>query len=46
MFMPQAKPNRPLLSGVNSTVVLAIAGSNLLSAKSGNTTRDVHSPPS
>src|SRR6266851_4189184 len=30
MFMPHAKPNFPVLSGVNSTVVLAMAGSALL----------------
>lgn len=44
MFIPQAKPNCPLRSGLSSTVVFAKAGRAWLTAKSGNTTREVQSP--
>jgi hypothetical protein len=39
MFMPQAKPNWPARSGISSTVVRPNAARDLLTPKSGNTTR-------
>ena len=46
MFMPQAKSNSPLRSGISSTVVRSKAGSAALTPKSGKRTREVHSPVS
>ncbi|MEZ5077287.1 MAG: hypothetical protein R2725_07595 [Solirubrobacterales bacterium] len=46
MFIPQAKPNSPLCSGVNSTSVRAKGASERLTPKSGKTTREVQSPAS
>lgn len=46
MFMPQAKPNVPARAGIRSTAVEAKAGSDADTPKSGNTTRDEHSPVS
>ncbi len=43
MFIPQANPNSPLRSGVNSTAVLPKAASDLLTWKSGKTTRELQS---
>ncbi len=44
--MPQTKPNAPGLSGLRRTVVRVWAGSPALTCRSGNTTREVHSPDS
>ena len=46
MFIPQAKPNSPLRSGVNSTAVRVKGARDRLIPKSGKTTREVQSPAS
>ena len=46
MFIPHAKANSPLRSGVNSTAVRAKGASDRLIPKSGKTAREVQSPAS
>jgi hypothetical protein len=43
MFIPHANPNSPARVGVNSTVVRPNAASDLLTPKSGKTTREEQS---
>ena len=43
MFMPHAKPYSPAFAGMNSTTVRPKAASDLLTPKSGNTTREEQS---